>query len=115
MGLLDRLFGSGAAVAEASVPETYVAMTDPQVQIVDCRTHREWSSGHIAGATLMPLGSIGDRQGELDKGRPIIVVCRSGHRSAVAARQLAASGFVDVRSMKGGINAWHRAGNPLVS
>lgn len=115
MGLLSKLFGSRVAVTEIDVPASLAAANDPQIQIVDCRTQREWNSGHIGGATLIPLGSIANRLNELDKDRTVIVVCRSGHRSAIAARQLMSAGFVDVRSMKGGINAWNRTGNPLVS
>ncbi len=63
----------------------------------------------------MPLGSIRDRLNELDSEREVIVVCRSGHRSGVAARQLSGAGFTDVKSMKGGINAWNRMGQKLVS
>lgn len=115
MGFLSRFFGSTPAVDEVDVATTVASLRDPAVQIVDCRMQREWDAGHIDGAVLMPLGSIGGRQGELDPARPVIVVCRSGHRSAVAARQLAGAGFDDVRSMKGGIAAWTRAGNRLVS
>ena len=91
------------------------AQTRGDVQIVDCRNEREWKSGHLKGSRLMPLGSIDQRMGELDKERPVIVVCRSGHRSSMAARQLSAAGFPDVKSMKGGISAWTRAGHKLVS
>ena len=65
--------------------------------------------------TLMPLDTIAQRMGELDKERPVIVVCRSGRRSLIAAQQLAAAGFVDVKSMNGGLIAWAELGNPLVS
>lgn len=115
MGLLSRLFGSGAAVDELDVAEVSAVMTDSGIQIVDCRTEREWKSGHIDGARLMPLGSIGDHLHELETGHTVIVVCRSGHRSGIAARQLTRAGFTDVKSLKGGINAWNRAGKKLVS
>lgn len=113
MGLLARLFGAGSAVDEVDVPSAAAAMNDRNVQIVDCRSEREWRSGHLKGSKLMPLGSIGNRMGELDMERPVIVVCRSGHRSSAAARQLTAAGFTDVKSLKGGINAWSRSGNKL--
>lgn len=116
MSLLSRLFGGGSAtVAEIDVAGTVEAQANGGAQIVDCRSEREWKSGHIKGSRLMPLGSIGDRLTELDPERPVIVVCRSGHRSSLAARTLSSAGFSDVKSMKGGINAWSRAGNRLIS
>ena len=114
MGLFSRFFGGGAAIEEVDVPTTAAALKQPQIQIIDCRSEREWRSGHLKGSTLMPLGSIGSRMNELDKEQPVIVVCRSGHRSSIAARQFTSAGFTDVKSMKGGINAWSRAGKPLI-
>lgn len=115
MSFLSRLFGSGSAVAQVDVSETVVALNDSNVQIVDCRWQREWNSGHIEGSKHIPLDSIEKRMNELDPDRPIIVVCRSGHRSSAAARKLASAGFGDVSSMKGGLSAWTRSGNTLVS
>lgn len=115
MGLFDRLFGSSTPVVEIDVATARTAAGDPEVQVVDCRWQREWNSGHIAGATLMPLNTIGKRMDELDPNRPVLVVCRSGHRSASAARKLTGAGFTDVRSLKGGMMAWSRAGNKVVS
>lgn len=115
MSFLSRLFGGGSAVHEIDVTATLAALDDPKVQIVDCREKYEWKTGHIAGAKLIPVGSLGQRMNELDKERPVIVLCRSGHRSGRAARQLTNAGFVDAKSMKGGIGAWNRAGYKLVS
>jgi rhodanese-related sulfurtransferase len=115
MGILSRIFGSGSPVEEIDPVAAAQAIADPDVQIVDCRTEREWKSGHLEEAQLLPLGTLGARLGELERERPVIVVCKSGHRSAIAARQLTGAGFVDVKSMKGGVDAWKRAGKPLVS
>ena len=115
MNFLRSLFGAGPAANEVDIATTRAALDDPTVQIVDCREQREWKSGHIDGSKLIPLRSIGQRMDELDQHRPVIVLCRSGHRSAIAARQLTKAGFVDARSMRGGINAWSRAGYELVS
>jgi rhodanese-related sulfurtransferase len=48
-----------------------------------------------------------------DKGAPIILYCGGGYRSALAAANLQAMGYRDVRSMAGGIRAWRAAGLPL--
>lgn len=100
---------------EVDVSATRAALDDPNVQIIDCREQDEWDAVHVPGTILMPLGMIGQRLGELDKGRPVIIVCRSGRRSLIAARQMAQIGFADVKSMQGGLIAWAEQGNPLVS
>lgn len=115
MGFLSRLFGFGTPANEIDIAGARAALDDPNVQIVDCRERHEWKSGHIQGSKLIPLSSIGKRMNELDKDRPVIVLCRSGHRSSIAARQFSNAGFTDVRSMKGGVKAWTRAGYELVS
>lgn len=115
MHFLRSLFGAGPAANEVDIVTTLAALDDPNVQIVDCRETHEWKAGHIKGSKLIPLSSIGKRMGELDKDRPVIVLCRSGHRSSMATRQLTKAGFVDAKSMKGGVNAWSRAGYKLVS
>lgn len=100
---------------EVDVQTTKAALADPTVQIIDCREQHEWDAAHVDGMTLIPLDTIGQRKGELDKRRPVIVVCRSGRRSLLAARQLAAAGFTDVKSMNGGLIAWAELGNDLIS
>lgn len=115
MGFLNKLFGGGSAANEIDVATTLASSRDSNVQIIDCRERYEWKSGHIAGSKLIPVGSIGKRMNELDKDRPVIVLCHSGHRSGRVARQLTNAGFADVKSMKGGISAWNRAGYDLVS
>ncbi len=99
---------------EVDVPSTVSALNDPDVQIIDCREQEEWDAAHVDGTTLMPLDSIGQRLGELDRNRPVIIVCRSGRRSLIAAQQLVAVGFSDVKSMNGGLIAWAQQGFPLV-
>ncbi len=51
---------------------------------------------------------------ELDSGKPVLVYCRSGRRSAEAAAALVKLGFADVRDLDGGILAWEKAGQPII-
>lgn len=116
MNILSRLFGGGGgSVEEIDVAGTADAQRNGDVQIVDCRSEREWKSGHIKGSILMPLGSVGGHLHELNPDQSVIVVCRSGHRSSMAARKLSGAGFSDVKSMRGGINAWTRSGKQLIT
>lgn len=82
-------------------------------QLVDVREPNEWSAGHIAGATLIPLGALGARVGELDRSREHVLVCRSGNRSQTAARILRESGFGQVENMAGGMLEWERQNLPV--
>ncbi len=78
--------------------------------LVDVRTAGEYGSGHIPGAVLFPYDEIPARAEEFralakSMARPIVVYCRTGRRSALAARSLADLGFTDIADF-GGIDAW---------
>ena len=64
--------------------------------LLDVRTEEEYSAGHIPGAILMPYDEIEARFAEPDKGRPIVVYCRSGRRSAIAKETLVGMGYANV-------------------
>lgn len=72
---------------------------------LDVREAQEWEDGHIPGATWIPLGELPQRLGELPMDREIIVVCRSGGRSAVATKLLLAAGF-RAANLRGGMLEW---------
>lgn len=75
--------------------------------LVDVREEDEFASGHIAGALLIPYGEIEERAETefTDKEQTILVYCRSGRRSAIAARTFVELGYTDVRDF-GGIIDW---------
>jgi adenylyltransferase/sulfurtransferase len=76
------------------------------VFILDVRNPEEFQICRIPGSTLLPLPQLGQRHGELDPNREIIVHCKSGVRSAKAQQFLRQQGFHDVKNLKGGILAW---------
>ncbi len=80
------------------------------VFILDVREDSEFQSGHIPGATLVPLGQIPDRLDEVPRDKTVIAVCRSGNRSSQATDFLRQQGFDNVHNMEGGMNAWSQAG-----
>jgi len=111
MGFLGNLFQKPFRVvgpAEASEALERGAV------LLDVREPHEWKSGHAPKARHIPLGQLGSRAGELPRNREILVVCRSGARSARAAKLLAAQRG-DVANVKGGMSAWTRAGLPVVA
>lgn len=81
--------------------------TDPQVQLLDVRQDKEYQEAHIAGAKFIPLASLDEMLGEIDRQRPVIVYCAIGGRSRVAAQLLAGKGFDKVFNLSGGIKAWN--------
>ena len=82
------------------------------VIVVDVRQQAEWKTGHIRGAVHIPLTQLSQRLAGLPRDKTIVTVCRSGHRSGIAARTLTRAGH-DVLNLRGGMNAWARAGLPL--
>lgn len=83
--------------------------------VLDVREDNEWSAGHIPNARHIPLGKLSGRLSELDKfkGKPIVVSCRSGHRSGRACAMLKKSGFEHVHNLAGGMIAWEKASLPI--
>jgi rhodanese-related sulfurtransferase len=83
--------------------------------VLDVREDKEYASGHIPKAKHIPVGQLASRIKELDKykSRPILVTCRSGHRSARACGMLKKAGFETVYNQAGGIIAWERANLPV--
>ncbi len=100
---------------EIDVSHLASALGDGSIQVIDCREPEEWAAAHLDGTSLIPLNDLPLRRSELDSTRPVIVVCRSGARSLVAAEMLTASGFADAKSLAGGLIAWVEAGHPVVA
>ena len=82
--------------------------------LVDVRHAREWDAGHAPGAVNVPLDALSGRLSELRQDRRIVVVCRSGQRSASATEQLLRSG-IDAVNLDGGLLAWVEAGLAIES
>jgi rhodanese-related sulfurtransferase len=83
------------------------------LQLIDVRTPSEYADGHLAKAKLIPLQELESRLGEIDKTKPILLYCRSGHRSGNALKILVGKGYAQAKHMEGGINAWQAAGLPV--
>ncbi len=92
--------------------EAGAALRDDGALAVDVREPEEWRAGHMEGSLWIPLGELQARAGELPRDRPLVVVCRSGSRSAYAADALVAAGW-DARNLAGGLRGWAAAGLPL--
>jgi rhodanese-related sulfurtransferase len=87
----------------------------PRPRIVDVREPAEFNGplGHVPGAELVPLATLEVSAGAWCKTEPLVVVCRSGARSAKAARLLCVLGFCVVFDLTGGTQAHVSAGYPV--
>jgi molybdopterin/thiamine biosynthesis adenylyltransferase/rhodanese-related sulfurtransferase len=83
--------------------------------VLDVREQDEWDEGHIPGAVHVPRGHLESRIERLapDNGRPVVVYCSAGNRSAFAAKTLTDLGYEDVVSLAGGFTDWKRNGFPV--
>lgn len=105
---------SGSYPREVSVAEA-VAKRDAGAFILDVRQPEEWNEFHVPGSTLIPLAELPARVNELPGDQEIVVVCRSGNRSAQGRDILLEAGFMQVTSMAGGLTQWRAAGYPTES
>jgi len=108
--------GAETAAYPREIPvEQATAERDSGAFILDVRQPGEWNEFHIPGSTLIPLGELAARVDELPRDQEIVVVCRSGNRSAQGRDILLDAGFAQVTSMAGGVTQWRTAGYPTVS
>ncbi len=100
---------------QISASEAVQLLNHDNAILVDVREDNEFKEGHIIDAKHIPLGKLNERMDELEpfRDQPIVVNCRSGHRSASACGQLRKKGFTTVYNLKGGIMAWQSAGLPV--
>lgn len=108
MGLLAKLLGGGTGVGPIEAKELLAG----GAVLVDVREPVEWDAGHAPGARHIPLGKLEGRLRQVPSDRRIVVVCRSGNRSARATTLLARAGR-DAVNLDGGMHAWAKAGLPV--
>jgi len=84
----------------------YATAVGADGQLVDVRQPDEVAAGTLPGAVNIPLGDLEARLGELDRTRPVVLLCRSGGRSTIAAEMLTGAGFDDVVNLEGGMLAF---------
>jgi rhodanese-related sulfurtransferase len=98
-------------VREIAIDQVAAAL-DRGAAVVDVREPVEFRDGHLPGAVNIPMGQLTRRLDELDRTRPVYVVCASGNRSGAMVDVLTAAGY-DATNVAGGTSAWIRAGRPI--
>jgi len=83
-------------------------------QLIDVREDFEYEMSNLGG-TLIPLGGILIESEKIDKHKPVVLMCRSGRRSAAAIMQLEQRGFTNLYNLGGGILAWAEEIDPTIN
>ncbi|MDA0311521.1 MAG: MBL fold metallo-hydrolase [Gemmatimonadetes bacterium] len=91
-------------------PAADKAVDEESAHLIDVRKLTEWNEGHAPGAAHVHLGYLRGRLDELPRDRPLLLYCRTGHRSGIGVSILQAEGFSDVRNVDGGITDRTRRG-----
>ena len=111
--MLRRLLGSQPATAEVDVREAWRRVQDENALLLDVREAQELREAAVPGALHIPLGQLNSKGSTLPRDRDILVLCRSGNRSALATEMLNKNGFDRAANVTGGIIAWHQAKLPI--
>lgn len=100
---------------EVGVTEAVQLINRKDAVIVDVREPNEFKAGHIPNARNFPLAQIKERAKDLAKlkGKPLLLVCQTGARSAQACVDLQKDGFAEAVTLAGGMGAWQQAAMPL--
>ena len=116
MMLLWSLVGNRLrGVKDVDIAAALQLINHKNALVLDVREEGEFKEGHIRGAKLVPLLKLKDRLGELERYReqPIVVVCRSGNRSATGCAVLGNREFKQAYNLAGGMMAWQKADLPV--
>ena len=126
--LMDQWVFSGTLVAlvalliygempkKYQLVDTHAAVTlmdDDDLIILDVREEKERKTGFINTAMHVPMAQVKNKLDTLDKSKKILTYCRSGTRSNTTAELLCKNHFENVYSLKGGFDAWQKAGLPI--
>ena len=105
-------------ITYAGVPEVapeWVALHRDRLRVLDVRTPAEFDGelGHVDGAQLVPLDDLRDRLQEVEHDKPVVVVCRTGRRSAMGTQILTKAGIKEAANLSGGMVRWRDLGLPV--
>ena len=106
--------GAGPTRTPQVSSRTAQSLIDAGALLLDVREPEEWNEGHAPQAVLIPMADVLARRQELPTDRRIVVICRSGGRSAAITESLRNQGY-DAVNLTGGMCAWTAAGFPSVT
>jgi len=112
--IINEAHGSKKGAKKCTSAVATRLINQEHAQVIDVREKAEFKSGHIAGAKNIPVARLTEQDPQLDKDKPIIVVCRLGQRAQTCAAVLQKHGYENVLVLTGGVTAWRNDGLPLV-
>ncbi len=83
------------------------------IHVIDVREMNEYTAGTMPGAKAIPMATVPVRMNELEQDKELVVICRSGARSAQVCMFLQQQGFENVFNLRGGLMSWARNGLPI--
>lgn len=93
---------------EVTMDKLDVATQSDRIYVLDVRSMGEWEEGHIPQAKHVMLGHLQEQAHKIPHDKPILVYCKTGGRSAIAASLLQVHGFKEVQSLVGGYEEWRK-------
>ncbi|MDI1229979.1 MAG: rhodanese-like domain-containing protein [Methylobacter sp.] len=106
----DLVAAAKQHIIEIDVAKSKQLLTEGNIVLIDTREESEYAVGHVDGALLVPRGMLEFKVGNMpelaDKSKTVLIYCRLGNRSALAAQTLQQLGYTNVLSMAGGFEAW---------
>ncbi|MDP1774880.1 MAG: rhodanese-like domain-containing protein [Methylobacter sp.] len=109
----DMVAAAKQHIVEIDVAKSKQLLAEGHIVLIDTREESEYAAGHVDGALLVPRGMLEFKIGSLpelaDKSKAVLIYCRLGNRSALAAQTLQQLGYTNVLSMAGGFEAWKKS------
>lgn len=114
-GVIEAIEYRATAYREVTASEAAEFIRNLDPVILDVRTRREFVGGHLKDAKLVPIHTLQSQLADLApyRDQPVLLYCRTGNRSTVAAKILVDQGFSNVVNLRRGIVEWARAGLPI--
>ena len=114
LDIAGYVLGGGSESLELVSVEQLDALLQAGAELIDVREKDERDTGYIAGSRNIPYRLLALGEADLPRDRPIVTICETGPRAAIAASILAAHGFDAHPVVNGGIDSWMAAGKPTV-
>ena len=89
------------------------AKKDQSLFVLDVRTPEEYAAGHVPGAVNVPYDQVASHLAEIPKDKDVVLYCRSGRRTGLAAEVLEANGYTKLGHLQGDMQAWLQDGRPV--
>jgi len=108
---MSKLAGGGGELPTIEHDDFARVVNDGSCCVVDVREPHEYAAGHVPGATNLPLSQFDPSR--IPAGRPVVIICQAGGRSAKALAAAMRAGCKDVRHYAPGTGGWRARGGAV--